>query len=72
MIIYNFRNRGPFEYDKFILNALQIKNQVNYLLKQQEAGGGLTTYEDNIDKQFNSAEQHCHDVYMTLVDYGRY
>lgn len=28
MIIYNMRNRGPYEYDKFILNILQIHNAV--------------------------------------------
>lgn len=28
MIIYNMRNRGPYEYDKFVLNILQIHNAV--------------------------------------------
>lgn len=29
MILYNMRNRGPYEYDKFTLNVLQIANAVN-------------------------------------------
>lgn len=28
MILYNMRNRGPYEYDKFTLNILQIYNAV--------------------------------------------
>lgn len=31
MIKYNFRYRGPFEYDKFVLNILQFSNEVRYL-----------------------------------------
>lgn len=29
MILYNMRNRGPFEYDKFVLNVLQLYNAIN-------------------------------------------
>lgn len=29
MIIYNMRERGPYEYDKFVLNILQLYNAVN-------------------------------------------
>lgn len=28
MIPYNFRYRGPYEYDKFILNIFQFHNEV--------------------------------------------
>lgn len=35
MIRYNMRYRGPLEYDKFILNALQFHNQVNLLLRKK-------------------------------------
>ena len=28
MILYNMRHRGPYEYDKFTLNILQISNAV--------------------------------------------
>ena len=29
MILYNMRERGAFEYDKFTLNVLQIHNAIN-------------------------------------------
>jgi hypothetical protein len=69
MIIYNFRHRGTFEYDKFVLNALQLRNQVNYLLKQQGVSSGLNAYAQDIDTRFTAAQQHSHDIYMTMVDY---
>ena len=31
MIKYNLRYRGPFEYDKMILNIFQFSNEVKYL-----------------------------------------
>lgn len=39
MIYYNFCYRGPYEYDKFILNYLQFSNEVKFLeqeLKKKE------------------------------------
>ena len=35
MILYNMRNRGPYEYDKFVLNILQIHNAIT-LSEMQE------------------------------------
>lgn len=29
MIMYNMRERGPYEYDKFVLNILQLYNAIN-------------------------------------------
>ena len=29
MIHYNMRYRGPYEYDKFVLNILQYSNEAN-------------------------------------------
>ena len=29
MIFYNCRYRGPYEYDKYVLNVLQYSNMVN-------------------------------------------
>ena len=31
MILYNYRYRGPYEYDKFILNTLQLVNEMDLL-----------------------------------------
>ncbi len=37
MILYNIRHRGPFEYDKFVLNILQVSNETKRLLKNFNA-----------------------------------
>ena len=37
MILYNIRHRGPFEYDKFVLNILQVSNETKRLLKNFSA-----------------------------------
>lgn len=34
MILYNMRYRGPFEYDKFVLNIFQISNEAKLLTKK--------------------------------------
>ena len=34
MILYNIRYRGPYEYDKFILNILQLNNEVNLAINE--------------------------------------
>ena len=33
MIVYNIRANGPWEYDKFILNATQLHNEAKVLEK---------------------------------------
>ena len=37
MILYDIRHRGPFEYDKFVLNILQVSNETKRLLKNFNA-----------------------------------
>ena len=34
MILYNIRYRGPYEYDKFILNIFQLNNEIKGLQKE--------------------------------------
>lgn len=34
MILYNLRYRGPFEYEKFVLDAYQLSNDAKYAEKQ--------------------------------------
>lgn len=36
MIHYNMRYRGPYEYDKFVLNILQYSNDANDFLDDFE------------------------------------
>lgn len=53
MIIYNMNYRGPFEYDKMVLNAMQLSNYVNKMNTSELSGKFdqlqvLSTRYDNI------------------------
>ena len=50
MIIYNIRNNGPYEYEKFILNIGQIHNLV-YDLKKEYSNHQIHTILDKLNKQ---------------------
>ena len=50
MIIYNMRYRGPYEYDKLILNVLQYHNEVMDLVHEmKEKGSDLDKLSTSID-----------------------
>lgn len=57
MILYNIRHRGPYEYDKFVLNIMQTYNEVKRLLdsfninsssKLMEKKKAIDTYMDEM------------------------
>jgi len=70
MIHYNFRYRGPFEYDKFVLNALQLQNKLNYVISKQN-NNGLNAYIDQVNAQYDNAKKQCDNIYNLLVNYRR-
>lgn len=50
MIIYNMRYRGPYEYDKTILNVLQFHNEVLDMKdKLEKEDCGLNELQTRID-----------------------
>ena len=55
MIKYNLRYRGPFEYDKLILNILQFSNEVKLLKNNLNATGkdSLDEYYADVDNIYN-------------------
>lgn len=58
MILYNMRHRGPYEYDKFVLNILQIANsinltEINELEDNKEKLDSLKAIQNNIDTIYN-------------------
>lgn len=58
MILYNMRNRGPYEYDKFTLNILQIYNAVTlsemYELDESNSSKeALIAMQNNINNIYN-------------------
>ena len=51
MILYNYRYRGPYEYDKFICNTLQLYNDVQKLENKFNKGkySDLANYRKQLD-----------------------
>lgn len=52
MITYNIRYRGPFEYEKFVLNIMQQYNQTKEALQDFESYKASTI--DNINNTINT------------------
>ena len=61
MILYNMRNRGPYEYDKFTLNILQIHNAVT-LIEMHELTDNAANKEALI-----TIQKELNEVYEALV-----
>ena len=49
MIKYNLRYRGPFEYDKMVLNTLQYDNEVKLMLRKIKTGDYALLNKENND-----------------------
>lgn len=49
MIKYNLRYRGPFEYDKMVLNTLQYDNEVKSMLRKIKTGDYALLNKENND-----------------------
>lgn len=61
MILYNMRHRGPYEYDKFVLNTLQISNAI--LLSETNELKENNTKKDSL----NAIEQSINDIYTKFM-----
>ena len=62
MIKYNLRYRGPFEYDKMVLNTLQYDNEVKSMLRKIKTGDYalLNKESNNFENQLNK--------FMTIME----
>lgn len=49
MILYNYRYRGPHEYDKFIYNTLQLVNETD-IMEKRVLSGDYNTIKNTIDE----------------------
>jgi len=58
MILYNFRHRGPYEYDKFVLNILQLHNEIALLEQRLLEGSG---------SQLSVATQEFSTIFNTIT-----
>lgn len=58
MIVYNMRYRGPYEYDKLVLNVLQYHNDVMDLVHEmKEKGSDLDKLSTSIDLMSQQIEE---------------
>ena len=76
MINYNIRYRGPYEYDKFILNIFQYSNAIydfEYDLSSKGAYTTINELKDTVDALFDQITQERgfpDQVYKTLIMLG--
>lgn len=76
MINYNIRYRGPYEYDKFILNIFQYSNAIydfEYDLSNKGAYTTINKLKDTVDALFDQITQEkgfSDQVYRTLIMLG--
>ena len=76
MINYNIRYRGPYEYDKFILNIFQYSNAIydfEYDLSNKGADTTINELKDTVDALFDQITQEkgfSDQVYRTLIMLG--
>ncbi len=62
MIKYNLRYRGPFEYDKMVLNTLQYDNEVKLMLRKIKTGDYAL-----LNKENNDFENQLNE-FMTIME----
>lgn len=75
MIPYNFCYRGPHEYDKFVLNYLQLHNAIMFLEGDSEGEPGqgalqsLKKQEEKIDESYREAtgEEKVYGIYTLFL-----
>lgn len=49
MILYNYRYRGPHEYDKFIYNVLQLVNETD-IMEKKVLSGDYSILQNTLDE----------------------
>lgn len=71
VILYNYRYRGPYEYDKFICNTLQLVNETD-LLEAKVNQNGYKKFKENIDELNNLLNtltgENCNLQKLTLYE----
>ena len=73
MIFYNFRYRGPYEYDKFILNTMQYYNMANdFIHDLNNTSTWKTLYEiekkvDNLFQNSTNTYGKSDEIYRLLI-----
>lgn len=61
------RNRGPLEYDKWILNIMQIQNAINYHLKKINTENDFTEVINNLNQALNEMDELSERKYIEYL-----
>lgn len=74
MILYNMRERGAYEYDKFVLNILQLHNAVNLaeiheMVQATDGIESLNTLLDTINSLYDNLMTTSENVYTQSYKY---
>lgn len=69
MILYNIRKRGPYEYDKFILNTFQLINEVKRMERsiKQDDTSKLMQLAKALDDVYEQGTQPEHTLHRLLL-----
>lgn len=76
MINYNIRYRGPYEYDKFILNVFQYSNAIYDFEHDLSSKGAYTTIHelqeivDGLFEQTTQEKGFSDKIYKTFIMFG--
>lgn len=74
MIIYNNRYRGPFEYDKFILNVFGFSNEINETLIHEfknKNSKSFNEYTELVNNAYDNTLKLSNDIHSFLLNYKK-
>ena len=66
MILYNMRNRGPLEYDKFIYNIFQFVNYTRYY-SDKIKGTDMSKLVKDFDAIYQSTINLAEQTYLKYI-----
>lgn len=67
MILYNMRYRGPYEYDKTVLNVFQFHNEILSMTKELEEQNeqNIKLIQDKIETLFQELDSFSNRILIT-------
>lgn len=72
MIKYNMRYRGPYEYDKYVLNILQFHNEVNRISDKltRDSSSSLKKLTQQLDEKIKTMQGYQQKISI-MMEVGR-
>lgn len=72
MIYYNFCFRGPYEYDKFILNYLQFSNEVKFLKEELKKKESINEETDSFYRELIKEDNNIDTIIRCFYEGGSF